>query len=65
MMSVTRTTETFLTKCVRCHNTWRAMCEVDLIDWDNGLSSVVAAKSIECPRCRRWGPLKKVKNNKI
>lgn len=60
MMSVTRTTETFVNKCARCHHKWRAMIEVDIIDWDSGLSSIVSSKDIECPKCRRWSPIRKV-----
>lgn len=58
-MSVTRTTETFVNKCIRCDHEWRAMSEVDIIDWYDGTSSLVASKVIECPGCGKWTPVNK------
>ena len=60
MMSVTRTSQVFTNKCRRCHHKWRAMLEVDLIDWYDETSSLVAAKDIECPKCKRYSPVNKV-----
>lgn len=59
-MSVTRTTETFLNKCIGCHNTWMAVVEVDIIDWYEGSSSLVSPIDIECPDCGRWGLVNKI-----
>lgn len=60
MMSVERTTETFVNKCSRCSNRWRVMLEVDIIDWGSGLSSIVSTRNIECPKCRKFTPIRKV-----
>ena len=60
MMSVTRTNETFVNKCMRCHFKWRAMIEVDIIDWYDETASLVSNKYIECPKCRRNSPIKKI-----
>jgi hypothetical protein len=60
MMSVTRTNETFVNKCMRCHFKWRAVVNVDIIDWDNNTSSLVASNYIECPKCRKTSPIKKI-----
>jgi hypothetical protein len=64
MMYVERTTEIFTNRCSKCNHKWRAMTQVDIIDWGSGLSSIVGAKDIECPKCRRWSPIRKV-NDKI
>lgn len=64
MMSVERTTETFVNRCRRCNYKWTAKIEVDVIDWGVGLSSIVGAKDIECPKCRRYSPIRRVTDKK-
>lgn len=58
-MSVTRTTEVFLNKCRNCANKWRAMAEVDIIDWYNDTSSIAYPVHIECPKCRKMSKVNK------
>ena len=60
-MSVTRTNETFVNKCMRCHHKWRAMIEVDIIDWDDNTSSLVPSKDIQCPNCKKTSPIRSFK----
>lgn len=60
MISVTRTNETFVNKCISCHHKWRAMVEVDIIDWYDDTSSLVSSSKIECPKCRRMTKIKKI-----
>lgn len=59
-MSVTRTTETFVNKCRLCEEEWRAMLEVDIIDWYDGTSSLVSCKVIECPNCRKMSLIQRI-----
>lgn len=59
-MSVTRTTETFVNKCISCRNTWRAVVEVDIIDWYDDTSSLVESREIECHKCGRLGLVNKI-----
>lgn len=59
-MSVTRTTETFTNQCRLCEKEWRAMIEVDIIDWYDGTSSLVACKTIECPKCRKVSLIQRI-----
>ena len=61
-MSVTRTNETLLNKCTRCHYKWTAMIDLDIIDWDNNTSSLVYNKNIQCPNCKKIIKIKKTNN---
>jgi hypothetical protein len=36
------------------------MIEVDIIDWDDNTSSLVSSNDIECPKCRKKSPIKKI-----
>jgi DNA-directed RNA polymerase subunit M/transcription elongation factor TFIIS len=60
MMSVTRTNETVSNKCTRCQYKWTAMIDVDIIDWDDNTSSLVPTKDIQCPKCKKTSPIKKI-----
>lgn len=62
-MSVTRTNETLLSKCIRCHYKWTAMIDVDIIDWDDNTSSLVSKKEIQCPMCKKICKIKKNDRN--
>lgn len=62
MISVTRTNEYALNKCVRCHYKWTATIDVDIIDWYDNTSSLVYSKQVQCPKCKKMTDVKKTNN---